>query len=202
MLIIKKKGPIYVNIVIIHYFIQITSSSQIVDGQVLMIKSPDQLLAKKIQTEKDKEKKKRLVTKSDKMQEEMFDLMRQVRLKDYQVDKIVDRLKELALQVKKGLKEVNACEIELSMPGKDIRALLRRMRKSDAEATQICKEIGEPAETLLSVEKRLKAGEESFRRAREKQRHAESKVADSVRKLKIVTVETSRIKEETKKWAI
>ena len=124
-------------------------------------------LQEKIQTEKDKEKKKRLVTKSDKMQEEMFDLMRQVRLKDYQVDKIVDRLKELALQVKKGLKEVHACEIELSMPGKDIRALLRRMRKSDAEATKICKEIGKPAETLLSVEKRLKAAQRKFKKIEE-----------------------------------
>ena len=121
----------------------------------------------KIRNEKDKDKKTRLMTKSDKVKEEMFDLMRQVRLKDYQVDKIVDRLKELAQQVKKGLKEISSCEAELGVPAKDIRALLRRMRKSDAEAKKICKEIGKPAETLLSVEKRLKAAQRKFKKIEE-----------------------------------
>ena len=121
----------------------------------------------KVQAEKDKTKKKRLATRADKIREEMFDLMRQVRLKDYQVDKIVDRLKELAKQVKKGLKEVNACESELGMPSKDVRSLMRRMRKSDAEAKKVCAEVGKPPETLLSVEKRLKAAQRKFKKVEE-----------------------------------
>ena len=39
---------------------------------------------------------------------EMGDLMIQIRLKDYQIAKIVDRLKELAKQVKKAKEEVKA----------------------------------------------------------------------------------------------
>ncbi len=97
----------------------------------------------------------------------MFDVMRQVRLKDYQVDKIVDRLKELARQVKRGLKEVSACESELGMSSKEIRSLLRRMRKSDAEAKKVVKEVDKPAETLLSVEKRLKAAQRKFKKVEE-----------------------------------
>ncbi len=121
----------------------------------------------KILTEKDKEKKKRLVVKADSITEEMFELMRQVRLKDYQVDKIVDRLKELAKQVKKGLREVSACESELGMTSKEIRSLLRRMRKSDAEAKKVCKEVDKPAEILLSVEKRLKGAQRKFKKVEE-----------------------------------
>ncbi len=121
----------------------------------------------KILAEKDKEKKKKLVDRSDKMRSEMFDLMRQVRLKDYQVDKIVDRLKELAEQVKKGLKEVSACETELGLNNREIRSLLRRMRKSDAEAKKVCKEVNKPAEVLLSVEKRLKSAQRKFKKVEE-----------------------------------
>ena len=121
----------------------------------------------KILAEKDKEKKKKLIAKTDKIREDMFGLMRQVRLKDYQVDKIVDRLKELAKQVKKGLREVSACESELGIPSKEIRSLLRRMRKSDAEAKKVCKEVNKPAETLLSVEKRLKGAQRKFKKVEE-----------------------------------
>jgi RNA polymerase primary sigma factor len=121
----------------------------------------------KILAEKDKEKKKRLVAKADSITEEMFELMRQVRLKDYQVDKIVGRLKELAKQVKRGLREVSACESELGMTSKEIRSLLRRMRKSDAEATKVCKEVDKPAEILLLVEKRLKGAQRKFKKVEE-----------------------------------
>jgi len=134
------------------------------------IRDRDEKLQKqqeKIRVEKDKDKKKRLIARSDKIKEEMFELMRQVRLKDYQVDKIVDRLKELARQVKKGLTEINSCEAELGVPARDIRSLLRRMRKSDAEAKKIVKEVGKPAETLLSVEKRLKSAQRKFKKIEE-----------------------------------
>jgi len=132
------------------------------DCEAKLVKLQEEILAAK-----EKENKKKLVEKSDKIREEMFGLMRQVRLKDYQVDKIVDRLKELAQQVKKGLKEVSACESELGMNSREIRALLRRMRKSDDEAKKVVKEVNRPAETLLSVEKRLKGAQRKFKRVEE-----------------------------------
>ena len=132
------------------------------DCEAKLVKLQEEILAAK-----EKEKKKKLVEKSDKIREEMFGLMRQVRLKDYQVDKIVDRLKELAQQVKKGLKEVSACESELGMNSREIRALLRRMRKSDDEAKKVVKDVNRPAETLLSVEKRLKGAQRKFKRVEE-----------------------------------
>jgi RNA polymerase primary sigma factor len=79
--------------------------------------------------------------------------MREIRLKDFQVDKIVDRLKELAQQVKKGLAEIDACEKELDQPHREIKRLLRRMRKSDEDGRQISQELNVPIDTLLVVEK-------------------------------------------------
>src|SRR6056297_3111147 len=47
---------------------------------------------------------------------EIGDLINQIRLKDYQIAKIVDRLKELAQQVKRGRHEMKACEKGLGQP--------------------------------------------------------------------------------------
>jgi RNA polymerase primary sigma factor len=111
------------------------------------------------------------------------DLMREIRLKDFQVDKIVDRLKEMAQQVKKGLSEVQACEDELKQPHKEIKRLLRRMRKSDEEAHRISKELDVPIDTLLSVEKRLKSAQRKFNRVEEESGFAPEELLESLKEV-------------------
>jgi RNA polymerase primary sigma factor len=98
---------------------------------------------------------------------QMTDLLHQVRLKDFQVAKIVDRLKDMGEQVKKGQSEVASCEKEVGRPYADIRSLLRRMRKDDDEACAVAEELGVDGETLLMVEKRLKAAKRKFKRVKE-----------------------------------
>jgi RNA polymerase primary sigma factor len=93
---------------------------------------------------------------------EMGDLMNQVRLKDYQIAKIVDRLKELAKQVKKAKQEVKACEESLGRPYAEGIKLLRKMRKSENDARAVAEELNRPMDTLLVVEKRLKGTERKF----------------------------------------
>jgi len=99
--------------------------------------------------------------------EEMTNLLHQVKLKDFQVAKIVDRLKDMAEQVKKGNSEISACEKQIGRPYADIRSLLRRMRKDDSEACAVAKELGVDGEILLNVEKRLKAAKRKFKRVKE-----------------------------------
>jgi RNA polymerase primary sigma factor len=111
------------------------------------------------------------------------ELMREIRLKDFQDDKIVDRLKEMAQQVKKGFAEVQACEQELQKPHKEIKRLLRRMRKSDEEAHRISQELGVPIDTLLSVEKRLKSAQRKFNRVEEESGFAPEELLESLKEV-------------------
>ncbi len=114
-----------------------------------------------------KDKKKELEQEARRIKGEIFELLRQIRLKDHQIAKIVDRLKELAFQVKKGMAEVHACEQELDSPHKEIKKILRRMRKSDEEALVVAREIGVGMDTLLAVEKRLKGAQRKFKKVEE-----------------------------------
>jgi RNA polymerase primary sigma factor len=109
--------------------------------------------------------------------------MRKIRLKDFQVAKIVDRLKELAEQVKKGMTEVGACEAELKVPHKEIKRQLRRMRKSDEEALKVSAELTVPIDTLLAVEKRLKSAQRKFKRVEEESGFAPEELLASLKEV-------------------
>ncbi|RMF43127.1 MAG: RNA polymerase sigma factor RpoD [Deltaproteobacteria bacterium] len=117
------------------------------------------------------------------LREEIAELLRQVRLKDHQVAKIVDRLKDLGQQVKKGQQEVLACEKELGRPLKEIQPLLKKMRKSDEEALAISKELGVPVDTLLVVEKRLKAAERKFLKVQEESGFQPEELVESLKEV-------------------
>jgi RNA polymerase primary sigma factor len=114
---------------------------------------------------------------------EIFELMRKIRLKDFQVAKIVDRLKELAEQVKKGMAEISACEAELKLPHKEIKRQLRRMRKNEDEARAISQELGVPVDSLLVVEKRLKSAQRKFKRVEEESGFAPEELLESLKEV-------------------
>ncbi|MDY6848038.1 MAG: RNA polymerase sigma factor RpoD [Thermodesulfobacteriota bacterium] len=108
-----------------------------------------------------------LEARASQLKADVVELLKQIRLKDHQVGKIVDRLKQLASQVKKGMAEVNACERELGRPREELEKLLLRMRESDESAHAVAAEIGVDIGTLLSVEKRLKAALRKFHKVEE-----------------------------------
>ena len=98
--------------------------------------------------------------------EKMTELLREVRLKDFQVAKIVDRLKEMGTQVKKGQAEISACEQMMTRPRAEITSYLTRMRQSDEDAHAVADELQVAGDVLLAVEKRLAAAERKFKRVR------------------------------------
>ena len=114
---------------------------------------------------------------------EMGDLMNQVRLKDYQIAKIVDRLKELAKQVKKAKQEIKACEEALGRPYAEGVKLLRKMRKSENDARAVAEELNRPMDTLLVVEKRLKGTERKFTKVEEESGFAPEELLESLKEV-------------------
>jgi len=140
-------------------------------------------LREKLAGEVPKEEKKLLDKECKVLKGEIAELMRKIRLKDFQVAKIVDHLKELAKQVKKGMAEVHACEAELKQPHKEIKRQLRRMRKSDEEARKVSEELGVPMDTLLAVEKRLKSAQRKFKRVEEESGFAPEELLESLKEV-------------------
>jgi RNA polymerase primary sigma factor len=130
-----------------------------------------------------RDEKKRLEKESRDLTGQIGELMRLIRLKDFQVAKIVDRLKELAQQVKKGMAEVGACESELKQPHKEIKRLLRRMRKSEEEALKVSEELNAPMDTLLAVEKRLKSAQRKFKKVEEESGFAPEELLESLKEV-------------------
>ena len=130
-----------------------------------------------------KEEKKALDKECKEIKVETTELLRQIRLKDFQVAKIVDRLKELAEQVKKGMTEVGACEKELARPHKEIKRQLRRMRKSEEEAGKVSEELAVPMDTLLVIEKRLKSAQRKFKRVEEESGFAPEELLESLKEV-------------------
>ncbi len=114
---------------------------------------------------------------------EIGDLMAQVRLKDHQIAKILDRLKELAEQVRKAKVEVRTCENEAGCPFVDLRKQLKKMRKSEDEARKVATELGKPMDTLLVVEKRLKSAERKFAKVEEESGFAPEELLESLKEV-------------------
>ncbi len=114
---------------------------------------------------------------------EIGDLVNQIRLKDYQIAKIVDRLKELAQQVKRAKKEVVACEQELDRPYAEIGKLLRKMRKSEDSARKVAEELDRPMDALLVVEKRLKSIDRKFSKVEEESGFAPEELLESLKEV-------------------
>ena len=114
---------------------------------------------------------------------EMGELMSQVRLKDFQIAKILDRLKELAEQVKKAKAEVAACEALVGRPYPEISKQLRKLRKSEDEARKISEELSCPMDTLLVVEKRLKGTERKFVKVEEESGFAPEELLESLKEV-------------------
>ncbi len=130
-----------------------------------------------------KEEKKALDKECKEIKVETTELLRQIRLKDFQIAKIVDRLKELAEQVKKGMAEVGACEKELDRPHKEIKRQLRRMRKCEEEARKVSEELAVPMETLLVIEKRLKSAQRKFKKVEEESGFAPEELLESLKEV-------------------
>ena len=114
-----------------------------------------------------KKKQKELETQQTDAREQLIKLLREVRLKDFQVAKIVDRLKDMGNQVKKGKAEIADCEEKVNRPYVEISGYLTRMRQSDEDAHAVAAELKVAGDVLLSVEKRLLSAERKFKRVTE-----------------------------------
>ncbi|MDA3902157.1 MAG: RNA polymerase sigma factor RpoD [Desulfuromusa sp.] len=125
------------------------------------------IIEESLQTVSGKKKRQELEAQKEADRKLQIKLLREVRLKDFQVAKIVDRLKDMGNQVKKGKAEIADCEDKVSRPYGEISSYLTRMRQNDVEAHAVADELNVAGDVLLSVEKRLLSAERKFIRVTE-----------------------------------
>ncbi|PLX98001.1 MAG: RNA polymerase sigma factor RpoD [Desulfuromonas sp.] len=130
------------------------------------------------------------------MRSEVSELLGQVRLKDFQVAKIVDRLKALAGQVKRGQAEVGACREQMGNPEIAEDDVLARLRESEEEALKLSNELKVPVDTLLAVEKRLKGAQRKFVRVREESGFAPEELLEALKEVHKGEYRAKRAKAE------
>ena len=114
-----------------------------------------------------KKKRQKLEEQETEVRDQLIESLREIRLKDFQVGKIVDRLKNMGNQVKKGKAEIADCEEKVNRPYSEIGSYLTRMRLSDKDAHAVAEELKVSGDILLSVEKRLQAAERKFKKVTE-----------------------------------
>jgi RNA polymerase primary sigma factor len=114
-----------------------------------------------------KRKRQTLEKQEAAVRDQLINLLREVHLKDFQVAKIVDRLKDMGDQVKKGKAEIADCEEKINRPYGEISGYLTLMRQSDEDAHAVAAELNVAGDVLLSVEKRLLSAERKFKRVTE-----------------------------------
>jgi RNA polymerase primary sigma factor len=153
-------------------------------------------LAENLKSETDKKKKEKIEKQQKQIRSNLFDQMLSLRLKEHQVDKIVDRLKELVKQVKKGMLEISTCEQELGRPDKDIRSLFRNLRKSDEDAKKVSEELGRSVDVLLAYDKRIKAANRKFKNIADESGFAPDDLLASLRELQVGEWKAKQAKSE------
>ena len=136
-----------------------------------------------LQASPSKKKRVELETQEAESRKKLIKLLREIRLKDFQVAKIVDRLKDMGNQVKKGKAEIANCEEKVNRPYGEISEYLTRMRQSDEDAHAVADELNVAGDVLLSVEKRLQAAERKFKKVTEESGFEPSDLLEYLKKV-------------------
>jgi RNA polymerase primary sigma factor len=112
-------------------------------------------------------RKKKLKEKLTENKQEMFDLLSELRINKKQIDRIVQKLKNLVMRIEKGEAEIEEYERKVGMPQKDLAKTLKEMKNSPQKAKAITKKLGvtsdeleSAAQGMLESKKRIKRVEE------------------------------------------
>jgi RNA polymerase primary sigma factor len=87
----------------------------------------------------------------------MAELLKSLRLKDRHIEKIAQRLKELALKVERVMSEAEELHKETGLSQDELVALLEKMHKNATEEKKVLKKLGVDQEGAQKIEKRLRS---------------------------------------------
>jgi RNA polymerase primary sigma factor len=94
----------------------------------------------------------------------LAELLKSLRLKDRHIEKISERLKELACKVDRILKENDELEKEVGMPAAELAQLFEKMHLSHKEEEKALKKLGLASEDAQKLEKKLTGAEKKLKK--------------------------------------
>jgi RNA polymerase primary sigma factor len=96
--------------------------------------------------------------------ERIAELLKNLRLEERQVDRIVSRLRSCVERIEKGEREIEQCMIRTGKPVQELRRLFRHLKSNPDSLDQIAKDLGLEPDEFLEMEKTIKNGQRRIRR--------------------------------------
>ncbi len=96
--------------------------------------------------------------------ERIAELLKNLRLTERQVDRIVSKLRSCVERIEKGEREIEQCMIRTGKPVQELRRLFRHLKSNPDSLDQIAKDLGLKPDVFLEMEKTIKNGQRRIRR--------------------------------------
>ena len=96
--------------------------------------------------------------------ERIAELLKNLRLEERQVERIVSKLRSCVERIEKGEREIEQCMIRTGKPVQELRRLFRHLKSNPDSLDQIAKDLGLEPDEFLEMEKTIKNGQRRIRR--------------------------------------
>ena len=103
----------------------------------------------------------------EKNQQEMFDLLSELRINKKQIDRIVTRLKALVARIERSEAEMAEIAERTGMPVVEVRKALREARRSPRDEKRINRKLGSTSEELAEMDRQLKESQRELKEVEE-----------------------------------
>ena len=112
-------------------------------------------------------RKKKLRDKINENKQEMFEQLSELRINKKQIDRIVQKLKNLVMRIEKGEAEIEELERKVGMQQKDLAKTLKEMKANAGKAKAITKKLGVTSEELESAAHGMLESKKKIKRVEE-----------------------------------
>jgi RNA polymerase primary sigma factor len=127
---------------------------------------------------------------------EISSLIRQIRLRDHQVEGIIDQLKALAQVVNQGKNEIALCEKELNLPYARITEYVEQINTGDKTVEECARELKVSSETFQSALRKLKEIDQRFQEVEEESGFAPDELLQALKGVTKGEFQAKRAKSE------
>jgi RNA polymerase primary sigma factor len=112
-------------------------------------------------------KKKKHKDKLEENKQEMFELLSELRINKKQIDRVVQKLKNLVMRIEKGEAEIEELERKVGMPQKELARTLKEMKGNATKSKAITKKLGVTSEELESAAQGMMESKKKIKRVEE-----------------------------------
>jgi RNA polymerase primary sigma factor len=126
-------------------------------------------------------KKKKLKDENQENMQEMFEQLSELRINKKQIEKIVQKLKELVVRIEKGENEIKEVESKIGLSQKDLRKTLKEMKSSPQKSRGLVKKLGLNPEELEEANLNIGNAQKKIKRVEDEAKLTEDSLRTTYR---------------------